>query len=125
MESKITEEDAQRQIELLKEQQKMLELQDQWLQDALNHNNESTITEFCEKSRLTECDLSAALKLQDDYTRLQCDIQNLFLYVFQYDSKGKENVALATDNEYIEWIHSILSEAIKEGRFKPREYKKE
>jgi hypothetical protein len=133
MESKITEENAQRQIKLLKQQQELLQAQSKLLQDTLDNlekQSEEGLEEFnkelreqcakARKSHLTEADLNAALKLQSDYSFLQSDVGDLFLFVHEWDENGKMQTTLASENTYIKWIYDILLKAIKDGRFKPQ-----
>jgi histidinol dehydrogenase len=133
MESKITEENAQRQIKLLKQQQELLQAQSKLLQDTLDNlekQSEEGLEEYTKelreqcakarKSHLTEADLNAALKLQSDYSFLQSDVGDLFLFVHEWDENGKMQTTLASENTYIKWIYDILLKAIKDGRFKPQ-----
>lgn len=61
------------------------------------------------KSRIAKVDLDAVLKLQRDYTQLECEVQKLFEYAVA-KSQGDSQIMVKPCNDTITYIARLIDE---------------
>jgi hypothetical protein len=76
------------------------------------------------KSKLTDVDLKAALRLQQDYDNLLHDVEQLMLTLIEWERDGVVRNNIESNEEYINICYRKIYDAINEGRFTRKKDKK-
>jgi hypothetical protein len=70
-------------------------------------------------SWLTKADLDAVLKLKEDYDNLQKDVEQLRMFILDFEQVGVVRRNIKSSNFNVTACYNVLYDAIKEGRYKP------
>jgi hypothetical protein len=71
------------------------------------------------KSRLTKVDLSAVLKLKEDYDNLIQDVSQLAMFILDFEQMGVVRRNLKSSDPHISLCYEEIYNAITEGRYSP------